>query len=413
MVLTAAPWWVRPGLEVERGRLTICGEDAEGLAREHGTPLFVYDRERFAENARRLQSAMAGTGLPFVLRFALKANPLPEVLAVFRGLGEPGSSDSVGIDACSPGEVEHAIEHGWRPGEISYTGTNVSDRDFEVILRHGIHVNLDAISQVERYGRHAPGTAIGIRIDPGSGAGYNEHLHYAGDRPTKFGIGLGALDVALGAAARHDLAIDTVHFHAGSGWLADGLAGFEQALVRAVDAVQVLRAAGHEIREVNVGGGLGAPARREERGVDLDAYAGTLARHLGPLDVVIACEPGDYLTKDAAILLGEVVTVERRRGITFVGLDIGWNVNCSYFIYRFAQEFVVCRAAAAERTETVTVAGHINEAGDVFAEDYAMPPVEEGDMIATLNAGGYLQAMSSTHCLRPTGTAIFLDRRAV
>jgi diaminopimelate decarboxylase len=58
----------------------------------------------------------------------------------------------------------------------------------------------------------------------------------------------------------------------------------------------------------------------------------------------------------------------------------------------------------------VTVAGHINEAGDVFAEDYAMPPVREGDVVATLNAGGYLQAMSSTHCLRPTGTAIFLDR---
>jgi diaminopimelate decarboxylase len=135
-----------------------------------------------------------------------------------------------------------------------------------------------------------------------------------------------------------------------------------------------------------------------------------LAGHLGPLGVTIACEPGDYLTKDAAILLGEVVTVERRRDVTFVGLDIGWNVNCSYFIYRFAQEFVVCRAADAPRSEIVTVAGHINEAGDVFADDYPIAPVQEGDMIATLNAGGYHQAMSTTHCLRPTGTALFLDR---
>ena len=104
------------------------------------------------------------------------------------------------------------------------------------------------------------------------------------------------------------------------------------------------------------------------------------------------------------------MTVERRRGVTFVGLDIGWNVNCSYFIYRFAQELVVCRAADATRTEIVTVAGHINEAGDVFAEDYPMPPVEEGDIVAMLNAGGYLQAMSSTHCLRPMAEAVFLDR---
>ena len=269
----------------------------------------------------------------------------------------------------------------------------------------GIHLNLDAISQIERYGRRAPGSAIGIRIDPGAGAGYNEHLEYAGDRPTKFGIGLERLDDAIAAAARHQLRVDTVHFHAGSGWLADGLGAFERALAPAVTAVERLRAAGHAITEVNVGGGLGAPARQDEQAVDLDAYAAVLARHLGPLGVTIACEPGDQLTKDGAILLGEVVTVERRRGVTFVGLDIGWNVNCSYFIYRFAQELVVCRAAGAERTEVVTIAGHINEAGDVFAEDYSMPPVEEGDMVALLNAGGYLQAMSSTHCLRPMGEA--------
>jgi len=325
-------------------------------------------------------------------------------------MGAPGTPGSVGIDACSPGEVERAIECGWLPGEISYTGTNVSERDLDVLLRHGVHLNLDAISQIERYGRRAPGTAIGLRVDPGTGAGYNEHLEYAGDRPTKFGIGLERLGEAVAAAARRDLAIDTVHFHAGSGWLADGLAGFERALARAVEAVAVLRVAGHAIVEVNVGGGLGAPAREHERGVDLDAYAAVLARHLGPLGVTVTCEPGDLLSKDAAVLLGEVVTVERRRDVTFVGLDIGWNVNCSYFIYRFAQEFVVCRAAGAPRTETVTVAGHINEAGDVFAEDYSMPEVREGDIVATLNAGGYLQAMSSTHCLRPGGTAIFLDR---
>jgi diaminopimelate decarboxylase len=411
VVIAAAPWWVRPGLDIdETGRLRVVGVDAETLAREHGTPLFVYDRARFAENARRLQAALAGTGLSYRVRFALKANPLPEVLEVFRGLGPPCSPDSVGIDACSPGEVERAIECGWLAGEISYTGTNVSERDLDVLLRHGVHLNLDAISQVERYGRRAPGTAIGLRVDPGTGAGYNEHLEYAGDRPTKFGIGLERLGDAIAAAARHDLAIDTVHFHAGSGWLAGGLAGFERALVRAVEAVAILRAAGHGIGEVNVGGGLGAPAREQEHGVDLDAHAAVLARHLGPLGVTVTCEPGDLLSKDAAVLLGEVVTVERRRDVTFVGLDIGWNVNCSYFIYRFAQEFVVCRAAGAPRTETVTVAGHINEAGDVFAEDYAMPPAREGDIVATLNAGGYLQAMSSTHCLRPTGTAIFLDR---
>ena len=177
---TDGPWWVRPGLEVRDGRLIIAGEDAEGFARRLGTPLFVYDRTRFAENARAMQAAFTPTGVPFRLRFALKANPMPEVLSVFRGLGAPGTPESVGIDACSPGEVLRAMECGWRPDEISYTGTNVSERDLDVLLGHGIHLNLDAISQIERYGRRAPGSVIGIRIDPATGAGYNAHLEYSG-----------------------------------------------------------------------------------------------------------------------------------------------------------------------------------------------------------------------------------------
>jgi diaminopimelate decarboxylase len=408
-----SPWWVRPGLEIQDGRLAIAGRDAEGLAREHGTPAYVYDLARFAENARELQTALAREGLQYVVRFALKANREPEVLAVLRGLGDPGWPDAVGIDACSPGEVVHALQNGWRPDEISFTGTNVSDRDFEVILGAGpaaVHVNLDAVSQVERYGRRAPGTRIGLRLNPGAGAGYHEGLAYSGERPTKFGIGPDRFGEALDAARRHRLTIDTVHFHAGSGWLADGLGAFETALVRVVGMTRQLVASGSPIEEVNVGGGLGRPARQVEDLVDVDDYAAVLARHLGPLGVRVACEPGDYIAKDAAIQLGEVVTVESRGDTTFVGLDLGWNVNCGYWPYRFLQEIVPCRDPAAPRTEVVTVAGHINEAADLFAEDYPMAPVAEGDIVAILNAGGYFQAMSSTHCLRPFAPAVFLER---
>jgi diaminopimelate decarboxylase len=400
---TSVPWWARPGLESVGGRLAIAGADAESLARERGTPLFVYDRTRFAENARGLAEALSAAGLRHRLRFAVKANPEPRVLEVLRPL--------VGIDACSPGEVLRALECGWPADEISFTGTNVSERDLDVLLAHPIHLNLDAVSQLERVGRRDPGRAIGLRLNPAAGAGYHDGLAYSGDRPTKFGIYEDRLPEALAAAARHRLTIDTLHFHAGSGWLgADGLARFEAALARVAVVARDLQAAGHPIREVNVGGGLGVPARVDETAVDIDAYAAVLARHLGPLDVAVGCEPGDYIAKDAAILLGEVVTVEERGGTRFVGLDLGWNVNCAYFIYGYAQEIVVCRAADAPRTQRVTVAGHINEAGDVFAEDYPMADVAEGDIVAILNAGGYHQAMSSTHCLRPMAEAVYLDR---
>jgi diaminopimelate decarboxylase len=405
--LGGRPWWSRDGLASVDGRLAIAGTDAEQLARAHGTPLFVYDRRRFAENAERLGAALAAAGLRQRLRFALKANPDPRALAVLRPL--------VGIDACSPGEVLRALECGWTAAEISVTATNLSDRDFDAILAHDVHLNLDAVSQVERLGRRlaALGLAprpIGLRINPGAGAGYNEKLAYSGVRPTKFGIYEDRVGEALAAAARHGLAIDTIHVHAGSGWLAGGLAAFETALARVVAAARRLVADGHPIIELNVGGGLGVPARADEQPVDLAAYAAAIGRQLAGLDVAVGCEPGDYFAKDTAILLAEVVTVEERAGTTFVGLDVGWNVNCSHFIYRYAQELVVCRAADAARTERVTVAGHINEAGDLFAEDYDLPPVSEGDIVALLNAGGYHQAMSSTHCLRPHAEALFLDR---
>jgi diaminopimelate decarboxylase len=406
----AAPWWVRPGLEIVDGRLSIAGRDAEAFAREHGTPLFVYDRRRLTENAQRLIAALDRAGLRHRVRFALKANPDPEALTVLRPL--------VGIDACSPGEVLRALECGWRAEEISYTGTNVSDRDLDVILVHPVHLNLDAVSQIDRVGRRLAAAPperrrIGIRVNPGAGAGYNEQLAYSGARPTKFGIYEDRLDEALETARRHDLTIDTVHVHVGSGWLAEGVPGFEAAVARVAAIARRLRDEGHPIGEVNVGGGLGVPARADETPIDLDAWAAAIRRALGDLvddGVVVGCEPGDYLAKDSAILLGEVVTVEERAGTTFVGLDLGWNVNCSYFIYRYAQEFVACTAPDAPRTERVTVAGHINEAGDVFAEDYPLPPVREGDVLALLNAGGYHQAMSSTHCLRPHAPALFLDR---
>jgi diaminopimelate decarboxylase len=402
-----APWWVRPGLAVVQGRLVIAGVDAEELAREHGTPLFVYDRRRFAENAERLAAALDGAGLHHRLRFALKANPDPRALEVLRPL--------VGIDACSPGEVVRALECGWPAADISVTATNLSDRDLDAVLAAPVHLNLDAVSQVERLGRRLaalgrPSRPIGLRINPGAGAGYNDRLAYSGVRPTKFGIYADRVDEAVAAAARHGLPIDTIHVHAGAGWLAEGLAAFETALERVVPVARRLLADGQPIREVNVGGGLGVPARADEHPIDLDAYAAVIARQLVGLDVAVGCEPGDYLAKDTAILLAEVVTVEERGGTTFIGLDIGWNVNCSHFIYKYAQELVVCRAAAAVRTERVTVAGHINEAGDVFAEDYDLPPVVEGDIVALLNAGGYHQAMSSTHCLRPHADAVYLDR---
>src|SRR5829696_9156350 len=163
-------------------------------------------------------------------------------------------------------------------------------------------MNLDGVSQIERLGRRIAARGmtprrIGLRINPGAGAGYNEKLAYSGVRPTKFGIYEDRIDEAVDAAHRHRLPIDTIHVHAGSGWLADGLPAFEHSLARVAGIARRLVGDGHPIAELNVGGGLGVPARAAEEPIDLDAYAAAIARHVGDLDVVVGCEPGDYLAK--------------------------------------------------------------------------------------------------------------------
>jgi diaminopimelate decarboxylase len=394
----AVPWWSRDGLAVRSGRLLFGGRDAEELAREHGTPLYVYDPARLAANVQRLATALERASVRHQLLYAIKANRHPALLRRLRAL------ERVGIDACSPNEVAHALESGFRPEEISYTGTNLSDRDLDRILPHPLILNLDSMSAVRRVGARAPGRRIGLRVNPQVGTGYSAQLTYAGEKPTKFGVYADRLAEVIEEARRLRLDVRGLHFHVGSGWLHGGLAVFEDALTRVCALARMIPG----LEYVNVGGGLGIPLHESDRAVDLDAYAGAIARHLGPLGVRVFCEPGDFLVKDAGVLLVEIVTVEEKGGVLFVGVDCGFNAFGLPVFYRYHQEVVLCRAADAAPAITATVAGHINEAGDLFAEGCRLPEVREGDVLALLNAGGYGAAMASYHCARPPAAEIAL-----
>ena len=411
--LSAVPaWWERPGLEMRDGRLHVAGRDAEALAREQGTPLFAYDLSRIEEQARALEDAFAAIGQPFRLRLAMKAQRDPVVMAAVRGLG------SVGVDACSPGEVRHALEHGFTADEVSYTGTNLSERDVEALVAVGVHVNLDLLSQLRRWGRRAPGSTVGIRVNPRAGAtrsveaGVDAHESlYAGAKPTKFGVYPEQLDDALAIAAEHDLRIDTVHVHTGDGFLTDDLPRFGVAIERVAAMAERVRAAGHPLAEVNAGGGLGVPQVEGDESLDPDAYAKVLVEHLGPLEVTISAEPGDYLCKEMGVLLAEVVTVEEREGVWFAGVDAGYNVAPERFIYGSSFPIVRCAGDDDGASRRFTVAGNINEGPDLWGEDVELPELAEGDVLAVLNVGSYNQSMYSEHCLRPPARVVaFGDR---
>jgi diaminopimelate decarboxylase len=415
---SATNWWRHSGLTVAAGRLAIAGRDAEGLAREYGTPLYVYDLTRIDENVEALREALPRQRGPWRILVALKALREPPFLARLRTLGPAGTLGTIGLDVCSPGEVEHALANGFLPSELSYTGTNLSDRDLDVILRHRVHVNLDLLTQIHRYGRKAPGTAVGLRVNPRVGVvSSSDTTHvYSGELPTKFGIYPERLDEAAAAAARYGLVIDTVHFHVAHQLTDGALPQFEKAVIAAAGMVRRLKALGCPVKEVNAGGGLSAPSVARQTSFDLAGYAAILERHLRPLDVAIAIESGEYFCTDAGALLSEVVTVEDRSAAgdgsaLFAGLDCGWNIMNVTFVYHESAGVVLCRAADAPPRRHYTVTGHINEGPDVFAVAEPLPELREGDIVALLGVGAYCQAQWHEHCLRPFPEVLWLEER--
>ncbi len=397
-------WWAREDLGFRDGRLMFAGRFADEIAREHGTPTFAYDGQRVVQNAARIGLALDRAGFEGrrSLYYAMKANRFAPLLTYLKSTG------ICGIDACSPNELQHATSCGFRPQEISLTATNLSDQDLIRASRFDrLKLNLDSVSAIRRWGRIRPGSTIGLRINPGLGVSRagNAMLQYSRDDTTKFGIYREQFDSALRACREFDLLVDTIHFHTGCGFLNGQLDQLDRVIEHClwfIDQVGTLET-------VNVGGGLGVPHVAEDRPLDLDRWAEILGNHFLPRSLRVAVEPGDYLVKDAGILLLTVNTVEVRRSKKFVGVDAGFNIAPEPAVYALPFEPIRLQACLdpaergpAERgpAERVTLAGNINEALDIFYDDIVMSPIHEGDQLALLNAGAYSSSMSSNHCMR-------------
>jgi diaminopimelate decarboxylase len=365
----------------------------ESLAHALGTPLYAYSSGRVSRNLARLQDAFKKVGLEHRIYYAMKSNRFAPLLCHIRQLG------GIGIDACSPREVALARSVGFAESEISFTGTAVSDRDLETIARFpGVHVNCDSVSSVRRLGSMSPGRSIGLRINPGVGVGYRDNplVRYSGSRPTKVGIYEGSLDEALEEARKHALDVRGIHVHAGCGYLTPQLEDWGRVL----DSVVALLARLDEPRFVNVGGGLGIPLIEDDEPLDLDLWASVLAEKLEKTGVEIWIEPGDFIVKDAGVLVLEVNTVEDRLGDRFVGVDGGFNIHIEPAFYGLPLEVVPVRESGSTELWNANVVGNINETHDVFAADVRLPEIREGQFLAFLNAGGYGSSMSSDHCMR-------------
>ena len=393
-------WWARDDLNYVDCRLMFAGRDVAAMADAAEGPLYLYSAERVAANLGRLQAALATVGRPTRVYYAMKANRFVPLLEAMAGWGK------CGIDVCSPDEVDRALAAGFAARDISFTGTAVSNRDLDRLLKHpDLTINCDSVGQIRRIGERAPGRAIGVRVNPERGTGYggSERLTYAGAEVTKFGIYRQQWPEALAMARAHGLSITSLHFHVGCGYLTNELDAWDAA----VEAGLGFLDDAPDVRTVNVGGGLGLPHREGDRPLDLSRWAAILQRRFAGRDVTVAVEPGDYLVKDAGVLVLGVVDVEPKRDVTFVAVDGGFNLAPEPAYYDLPCEPVACTPREGP-WQPVTIAGNINEALDTWARGKPMPPLAEGDRIALLNAGGYGASMSSNHCMRGAFSEVLL-----
>jgi len=393
-------WWARDDLGYAGGRLQFAGTDVAAAANAVEGPLFLYSAERVAANLARLQEALRGVGRPTRVYYAMKSNRFVPLLETMARWGR------CGIDACSPEEVERALAAGFAARDISFTGTAVSNRDLDRLLAHpDLTINCDSLGQIRRIGERAPGRAIGVRVNPERGTGYasSERLTYAGAEVTKFGIYRQQWAEALALARGHGLTVTSLHFHVGCGYLTTELDAWDAALGAALGFLDDAP----DVRTVNVGGGLGLPHRDGDQPLDLARWAAILARRFEGRNVTVAVEPGDYLVKDAGVLVLGVVDVEPKRDVTFVAVDGGFNLAPEPAYYDLPCEPAAC-VLRDGAWQPVTIAGNINEALDTWARGKPMPPLAEGDRIALLNAGGYGASMSSNHCMRGAFTEVLL-----
>ncbi|MCB1096370.1 MAG: diaminopimelate decarboxylase [Verrucomicrobiae bacterium] len=396
-------WWERDGLGYDGdGRLLVAGRDVATLARASGgIPLYLYDGARVEGNIARLRNALSNAQLRHRLFYAMKSNRFMPLLSMMKSRG------LCGIDACSPREVVRARQCGFEGSEISFTATSLSNDDLRAITCHqGLIINCDSLSSIRRLAALGYCGRIGIRINPGTGIGYsdNDRLRYAGaEKPTKFGIYLEEFPAALELAKEIGLEVNGLHFHAGCGFLTPQLDQLERVFTR----VQAFLALVPNVEYIDIGGGLGIPLVESDAPLDLELWAATVARHFGNTEAEIWVEPGDYIGKDAGVLVLQVNTVEQKSGHTFVGVNGGFNIHIEPAFYDLPLEIVPVRLGPNQKSvlasssgTRVTVAGNINEALDIFAEDLPLPTIREGDLLALLNSGGYGSSMSSNHCMR-------------
>ena len=366
------------------------------IAASVGTPFYCYSTATLTRHFRVFSEAFAD--LDTLVCYALKANSNQAVLKTLAKLG-------TGADVVSEGELKRARAAGIPADKIMFSGIGKSADELALALDEGIlcinvesEPELDLLSSIAATkGRAAP---ISIRVNPDVDA--RTHAKIAtGKSENKFGIPLSrARDVYAHAAKLPGIKVNGVDMHIGS-QITD-LDPFGNAFTLLAEFVHQLRADGHTISHVDLGGGLGIPYRDDnEPPPDPAAYAEVVKRATRDLNCTLIFEPGRLIVGNAGILVTRVQYVKRGEAKTFVVVDAGMNDLIRPTLYDAHHEIWPVKEPAANAHRVVAdVVGPVCESGDFLALQREMPEAKSGDLLAVMSAGAYGAVQAGTYNTR-------------
>jgi len=397
---------VREPMENRNGTLYFDGVSVSELAQRFDTPLYVISESRIRENYRRLYNVLANNYRKIRIFYAMKANSNLEVLKILK-------KEGAYVDTVSPGEVFTALTAGFPPEHILFTGTSVRNDELRFIIGSNVTVNVDSLSQLDRLLTMTTPKVLSVRINPEIGAGHHSHVITAG-KNSKFGLWEDDALAAYTQAKKVGVERFGIHMHVGSGVL--NVEAFLMALDKLLSiARKVHDKIGIDFEFIDVGGGLGVPYKPAENELDLKLFGDEVLSlfknriaEYGFEEPAFCVEPGRYLVSDASILLTSVNTVKTTPFKKFVGIDAGFNTLVRPTMYGSYHHILVANRLGAPDEEVYDVVGPICESGDALAKDRLLPRVEEGDLLAVLNAGAYGFAMSSQYNSRPRAAEVLV-----
>ncbi|MDJ0386670.1 diaminopimelate decarboxylase [Roseomonas sp. E05] len=376
------------------------------IAREVGTPTWVYSAGTLRRRFRALRAALDDAGLKASIHYAAKANDNQAVLRVL-------AAEGAGADIVSAGELRATLAAGIPAGATVFSGVGKQPEEIRLALREGIfQINAESAEEVEmlsaiaaEMGLRAP---VALRVNPDVDAGTHAKIT-TGKAENKFGIDFeDAPALYARMAVLPGIRPIGIATHIGS-QITEGVAAYRAAYARLAEMVRGLRAAGLPIERVDCGGGLGIPYR-DEAPPPPEALAGAIKATLGELGLPVMLEPGRWIAGPAGVLLASVVLQKQGRARRFVVADAAMNDLVRPAMYEAWHGILpVSPTALAAPCSPADVVGPVCESGDTFARGRELPSLPPGELIAFLDAGAYGAVMSSTYNARPLAAEVLVD----